>query len=248
MKKGLVTAFVIASVLSFNACKKEEGPVGPAGPQGPAGPGGAAGAQGPVGPQGVKGDDGTNGVDGATIRSDAGAPDASLGNVGDYYFDKTARLLYGPKTEADGWGVAADAVSLTGPAGAAGTDGANGTSFSAGAGEPTAADGNEGDFYFDTTTSTFWGPKGETDWSTSSVLPLAATSLSTTYYYVAGFNVTDEVVVSYGEYIDAVYSDYTQFSSYRINAEDVYRMTNYSNWHINREMMFEQVANNGILN
>src|SRR5690606_28045637 len=123
---------------------------------------------GPVGPQGVKGDPGEDGKDGATIRSDAGAPAANLGNVDDYYFDKTDRLLYGPKTEA-GWGDAADAVTLYGPQGPAGADGKDGASFTAGAGAPTAADGKEGDFYFDTTTSTFYGPKGETDWTTSSV-------------------------------------------------------------------------------
>src|SRR5690554_5807910 len=221
MKKGLVTAFVIASVLAFNACKKEEGPVGPIGPTGPTG---APGAQGPIGPQGVKGEDGADGQDGATIRSDAGAPAASLGNVGDYYFDKTDRLLYGPKTEA-GWGDAADAVTLYGPQGPAGqdgADGADGSSFTAGAGAPTAGIGNEGDFYFDVETSTFYGPKGETDWSTGSVLPLTPNAGSNTYYYTAGFRVTDELVRETGEKIVAEYSDYALFSSYKINSEDLY--------------------------
>lgn len=243
MKKGLVTAFVIASVLAFNACKKEEGPQGPKGDKGDKGDAGAPGAQGPIGP------DGAAGKDGATIRSGAGAPAASLGNNGDYYFDKTDRLLYGPKTEADGWGAAADAVTLYGPKGDAGADGADGkdgSSFTAGQGAPTAATGKEGDFYFDTNTSTMYGPKGETDWSTGSVIPLASNAASKTYYYNAGFKVTDELVRETGEKVVAQYSDYALFSSYKINSEDLYRIARYSNWHLNREMMFESTAGSGV--
>ena len=37
------------------------------------------------------------------MLSGNGAPDPSLGNIGDFYLDNTAYLLYGPKT-ASGWG------------------------------------------------------------------------------------------------------------------------------------------------
>lgn len=236
MKKGLVTAFVIASVLAFNACKKEEGPVGPQGPAGPAGP---------QGPAGTVGADGVAGQDGATIRSGAGAPDAGTGNNGDYYFDKTDRELYGPKTDA-GWGSPVTLYGPQGPAGADGNDGADGSSFTAGQGAPTAATGKEGDYYFDTETSTMYGPKGETDWSTGSVIPLGVSAASKTYYYTAGFKVTDELLRETGEKIVAEYSDYALFSSYKVNSEDLYRIARYSNWHLNREMMFESTAGSGV--
>lgn len=51
----------------------------------------------------LTGQDGQDGEDGSQIHSGDGAPDASLGVVGDYYLDKSSYELYGPKT-SDGWG------------------------------------------------------------------------------------------------------------------------------------------------
>lgn len=68
--------------------------IGCEGPQGPEGPEGGEGPEGPVGQVGE---------DGSEIHAGSGAPDASLGGLGDFYLDKDNYELYGPKTE-NGWG------------------------------------------------------------------------------------------------------------------------------------------------
>ena len=60
---------------------------------------------------------------GNAILSGNGAPDASLGKVGDYYLDLSGVNLYGAKT-AEGWG---NPISLRGLKGDKGNDGQNGT-------------------------------------------------------------------------------------------------------------------------
>ncbi len=55
------------------------------------------------GEDGQDGQDGQDGKDGSQIQSGSGAPDASLGVVGDSYLDKDNYDLYGPKTDS-GWG------------------------------------------------------------------------------------------------------------------------------------------------
>lgn len=57
----------------------------------------------PISLQGPPGEDGQDGEDGSQIHSGSGAPDASLGSIGDYYLDEDSYDLYGPKTES-GWG------------------------------------------------------------------------------------------------------------------------------------------------
>lgn len=78
-----------------------QGPTGPAGPigltgvsgpQGIVGPQGVVGPIGPIGPTGLKGDTGAGG----TIVGN-GFPATSVGNIGDFYWDDAAKLLYGPK-------------------------------------------------------------------------------------------------------------------------------------------------------
>ena len=61
--------------------------------------------------QGEKGQDGQKGQDGSKILAENRAPQASDGNIGDYFIDKTAKIFYGPKT-ASGW--PATGISLTG--------------------------------------------------------------------------------------------------------------------------------------
>lgn len=242
MKKGLVTAFVIASVLAFNACKKEEGPVGPVGPAGPQGPAGATGPQGPVGPAGATGatgaagTNGTNGADGATIRADVGAPDDDLGNNGDFYFDTASGVLYGPK--ADGaWPTTG--TSLVGPKG----DRA-GSSLIAGYTAP--ADAEEGDYWFNLTNSTVYGPLDEDgDWVNT--IPLAKGG-SKTYIYNVGFNSVTEVANSrlLSEKAVLTYGPYEIISSYTINDDDLRRIEHHAGWGENREMIFESVAGSGV--
>src|SRR5690554_3496072 len=229
MKKGLLTAFVIASVLVFNACKKEEGPAGPAGPAGPQGP---AGPAGPVGPAGATGAAGANGQDGATIRAAAGAPENSLGNDGDFYFDTEDKVLYGPKADGE-W--PEEGVSLAGPKG----DRA-GASVIAGATLP--ADLKEGDFWFNTTNSTLYGPYDE-DGNYDNQLPLGSGG-SKTYVYVAGFqNIAQQAGAANArinsEKFEFTYGPYNIFSSYEVTSNDMIRINQYSGWAENREMVFE---------
>lgn len=75
---------------------------------------GAQGPQGNPGQQGAQGNpgrDGQPGADGSKILAGNGTPQASDGNIGDYFIDKTAKIFYGPKT-ASGWPTTG--ISLTG--------------------------------------------------------------------------------------------------------------------------------------
>ena len=103
---------------------------------------------------------------GNQILSGIGAPDASLGNVGDYYLDKSTGKLYGAKT-AQGWGTP---INLKGQDGANGSDGQNGSSGTkilSGTTTPTTSQGEVGDWYIDTQNKRLYGPKTESGWGTS---------------------------------------------------------------------------------
>jgi hypothetical protein len=95
----------------------QSGPAGPTGPAGavsttpgPTGPAGAASTvPGPTGP--VSTTPGPTGPRGATILAGSGAPLASYGSDGDWYIDRDARLMYGPKA-GGAWN--GDPLDLTG--------------------------------------------------------------------------------------------------------------------------------------
>ncbi|MBN2814263.1 MAG: hypothetical protein JXQ80_09315 [Bacteroidales bacterium] len=127
--KNLLYVLMIVSV-AMTACSKE-------------------GPEGPEGPQGIQGETGPAGADGSVIISGEGTPAVSLGSEGDYYLDKTAVMLYGPKT-ASGWGTG---LSLQGE------QGDPGSQILAGDGEPDGTMGIIGDYYVDTTNYLFYGPK-----------------------------------------------------------------------------------------
>ncbi|SHN33601.1 hypothetical protein [Mucilaginibacter sp. OK098] len=139
---------------------------------------GAEGVQGPVGPAGA---------DGSIIYSGNGTPDPRIGVAGDYYFDKTNGALYGPKTN-NGWGLP---TSLVGPQGNKGSNGSNGTNgkdgntILSGTGVPSAAIGNIGDFYLDTSTFLFYGPKSNSGWGTGTSLKAASGGASVTAFETA---------------------------------------------------------------
>lgn len=81
------------------------------------------------------------GTNGNTLRSGAGAPPATLGAIGDFYIDTTAKTFRGPKT-ASGWPVIT--TSLTGPQGPKGSTGAQGPQGVAGPAGPVGAQGPKG--------------------------------------------------------------------------------------------------------
>ncbi|MES2417409.1 MAG: hypothetical protein V4541_04430 [Bacteroidota bacterium] len=247
MRKVLLTVMMVSSLLAFNACKKDgvQGPAGAAGPAGPAGPAGAAGAAGAVGPAGAKGADGTKILSGTVDPTTEGA-------VGDFYFQKTSKTLWGPKVAA-GW--AGTSTGLTGATGApgapgaVGATGAAGNKFLAGAGVPDAnnpTNAKTGDFYFNTTTSTFYGPK-QADGTWASVLPLSSDYAAKTYYLTKGFeNVTQVGNNAYSQYLASSWGLYEIFSSYKVNAGDLIRINQYPGWGENREMIFQTVPGSGV--
>jgi hypothetical protein len=113
----------------------EIGPAGPAGETGPAGPTGATGATGAQGPQGIQGPEGPQGPQGPQGIQGVQGPEGPQGPQGP-----------------------------AGPAGEDGTDGlagSDGRTILSGSGAPTTQ-GEDGDFYLDTATSTLYGPKNVT--------------------------------------------------------------------------------------
>lgn len=244
MRKVLLTVMMVSSLLAFNACKKD-GAVGPAGPKGDTGATGAQGPAGAVGAAGAKGADGTKIWSGTVDPTTEGA-------VGDFYFNKTSKTLWGPKVAA-GW--AGTSTTLTGAAGAAGATGATGANgkdgnkFLAGAGVPDATNptnAKEGDFYFNTTTSTFYGPKAA-DGTWASVLPLSADYAAKTYYLTKGFDEIKQVGANaYGQFLESSWGKYEIFSSYKVNAGDLIRINQYPGWGENREMIFQTVPGSGV--
>lgn len=79
---------------------------------------GPAGANGADGADGADGTNGTNGADGRTVLTTSGVPSSGTGVNGDFAYDPTAKIMYGPKA-AGAWPAG---VSLVGSAGANGTD------------------------------------------------------------------------------------------------------------------------------
>jgi hypothetical protein len=111
-----------------------------------------------------KGDPGENG---STVLSGAGIPSNSIGKRGDYFIDTVGHVLWGPRND-NSWGAG---FALVGPQGLPGKSTLNG------AGAPTAAIGNAGDFYIDVTAKALYGPKGPAGWGipTSLIGPAGAT-------------------------------------------------------------------------
>ncbi|MEN9360648.1 MAG: hypothetical protein RL095_2183, partial [Verrucomicrobiota bacterium] len=71
------------------------------------------GDQGNPGATGAAGTNGTNGTNGKTVLTTSGAPSAGAGTDGDFAYDPTAKIMYGPKAS----GAWPAGVSLQGPQG-----------------------------------------------------------------------------------------------------------------------------------
>lgn len=118
----------VTGILSF---VPEYSPPGPTGEQGepgfdgepgPPGPKGDQGDPGIRGERGAKGEPGKDGKDGLGILSGTNPPSPYLGHQGQFYIDYIHWTIYGPKT-SDGW---PNGVSMIGPQGEPGYDGADG--------------------------------------------------------------------------------------------------------------------------
>lgn len=147
-------------------------------------------------PPGVPMGGGTgSGTGGGVVLTGAGAPANSLGNNGDYYLDTNTWTLYGPKAN-DVWPAGVTLVTQPGGSGGSGGTGGgtagNGGHILYGSGAPTDDIGVDGDFYFDTTTGTLYGPKAGGKWPTSGV------TAGTGTIYNGNFNVPD--TLSRGSY------------------------------------------------
>ena len=120
----VIALLVFGGCVFFSSCAKE-------GPQGIPGATGATGATGPAGD------------DGSQIYAGNGAPAATLGKDGDYYLDKSADNLYGPKTDT-GWGTPLNLASGQGGSGQAGATGPQGPAGPQGATGPQGPTGPKG--------------------------------------------------------------------------------------------------------
>lgn len=132
------------------------------------------GKDGATGPQGIPG------KDGAVIHNGNGAPTGTLGNIGDMYLDKTASNLYGPKT-TEGWGTPLSLKGERGATGATGATGAAGSRIFSGAANPATSIGVAGDYYLNTTSGDFLGPKTATGWGTAINLKDTANVVASTW-------------------------------------------------------------------
>ena len=164
------------------------GPQGTKGDKGDAGPAGPAG--GPQGPIVLTGPQGVAGSNGKTILNGTTNPSNSTGTDGDFYINISSNILFGPKSNGL-WG---NGLSLTGPQGLQGVPGVqgpagpqgnqgvqgqtgaqgiqgtqglagiDGRTIISGTSNPTSSTGNNGDFYINTSTYYFFGPKTNGNW------------------------------------------------------------------------------------
>lgn len=178
--KRLIYSIPILVMLIFAGIACE----GPEGPQGPQGPQGEQGLEGPVGPAG----EGSS-----MIHAGEGTPGSEIGEPGDFYVDTDAAEMYGPKTQ-DGWGVP---FSLQGPPGEDGEDGVDGqngedgSQIFSGTAAPDASTGAPGDYFLNTSTFDFYGPKTEGGWGTPVNLQ-ATTNVMYTSWFEPDWDQVDE--------------------------------------------------------
>jgi len=135
------------------------GATGATGPAGPTGATGAAGPQGPAGPTGATGLTGPAGATGATGPQGPAGPTGATGLTG----PAGATGATGPQGPAGPTG-ATGAQGPAGATGATGPAGTNGNGVLNGNVVPSNFQGNDGDFYINTSTNTIYGPKANGTW------------------------------------------------------------------------------------
>lgn len=103
---------------------------------------------------------GSPGADGKSVLYGNGAPGSGDGTDGDFWIDIDTWTIYGPKA-AGAWPAG---QSLIGPQGDPGDPGPRGASILNGSGPPSSGDGENGDFWLDTSTFDLYGPKAAGAW------------------------------------------------------------------------------------
>lgn len=111
----------------------------------------------------LRGANGTNGAPGTQILSGTTAPDVSLGQIGDFYFNKSTAEFYGPKS-ANNWG---GPILLRGSTGATGATGSAGSQIITRIYGPMDTIGVVGDYFINSTSGEFFGPKSSSGWGSS---------------------------------------------------------------------------------
>lgn len=198
MKSKLLYLATFILAFGIAGCSKT-GPVGPKGDQGD---------QGDQGEQGAPGSQGIAGASGSIIYSGSGAPSADVDKPGDYYLDKSTGNLYGPKTD-QGWGTPVNLIGQQGDQGAAGPagpqgskgdkgdNGDDGSQILSGTSAPASAIGKLGDYYWDASAFSLYGPKTSTGWGTGISLrgpkgdPGNANVISTGWFSIPAAKWTD---------------------------------------------------------
>ncbi|WP_316842927.1 collagen-like protein [Pedobacter gandavensis] len=138
------------TVVTFSSCKKNS-------------------IKGEPGEQGTPGVPGAPGANGSKILSGTGVPAATLGIDGDYYLDIASSVFYGPKASS-AWTTSINLKGEAGADGSNGSDGSSGTNGSTilnGTTAPGLSLGNVGDFYINTATTEFYGPKTTSSWGSA---------------------------------------------------------------------------------
>ncbi|NRF39296.1 hypothetical protein [Pedobacter foliorum] len=123
---------------------------------------GDAGAVGDKGDKGDTGAIGATGADGTKIYSGITIPDPSIGKTGDFYLNLNNGNFYGPKTA--NWGTATNLKGANGTNGTNGATGAAGSKIYSGNTTPAVNLGVNGDYYLNTTSYLFYGPKTSGTW------------------------------------------------------------------------------------
>ena len=95
----------------------------------------------------------------SSIYIGEGTPLLDKGEKGDYYIDKFTGLLYGPKSEENGWG--------KNPSRLINENQLSNNTFVPGKGDPNPNQGKIGDLYIDTQNLRMYGPKTEQGWGSN---------------------------------------------------------------------------------
>lgn len=106
---------------------------------------------------------GPAGPAGKTVLTTSGAPSSGTGTDGDFAYDPTASLMYGPKTSGT-WPAGVSLKGATGNTGAAGSNGTNGKTVLTTSGAPGNGTGTDGDYAYDPATYLMYGPKASGAW------------------------------------------------------------------------------------